>query len=388
MSTTNQDIECLTQFCINNPELEKLEDLVNRFNIFEAMGMTRQEIKHSKFLAFLLNPTEPHGLGTLFLDWFLQEATRNATHLGIKPLDFHLLDTSSAIVTTETNNIDILIVIPEHQITIIVENKVSISEHSNQLERYFSYCTSQYPDHSVFGIYLTPEGEEPSHKKYTDLSYEQVHSLLERLLTRLQGSLSQDIELSILHYKNLLERHVLNNPEIESLCNEIYRKHKHAIDLIVQNIPSSERQILNIVVDKLEGQDQWAVEYKASKYLLVTPKSWHGFLPKSDRWDYLHAITVVVDLRNEVAFLRIAIQPREQEFKKRLIDRINELDGFKNITRYDQTYTRIWSKQLLAPNLLEAEEDEKVADRFVEELNLLLNGALKSLEEAVKTAIV
>ncbi|MEO0536712.1 MAG: PD-(D/E)XK nuclease family protein [Cyanobacteria bacterium P01_A01_bin.123] len=31
------------------------------------MGMVRQEIKHSNFLQFLLNPSEKHQLGDLFL---------------------------------------------------------------------------------------------------------------------------------------------------------------------------------------------------------------------------------------------------------------------------------------------------------------------------------
>ncbi len=46
-------------------------------NIFEAAGLYRQEIRHSTFLAFLLNPQEDHGLGDAFLKRIIQKALDN-----------------------------------------------------------------------------------------------------------------------------------------------------------------------------------------------------------------------------------------------------------------------------------------------------------------------
>ena len=43
-------------FVVDNPQLEQLEALIAEFNIFEAMGVVRQELRHSDFLAFMLNP--------------------------------------------------------------------------------------------------------------------------------------------------------------------------------------------------------------------------------------------------------------------------------------------------------------------------------------------
>ena len=37
-----------------------------KINIFEAAGLERQEIRHSRVLAFLLSPNQTHGLGDLF----------------------------------------------------------------------------------------------------------------------------------------------------------------------------------------------------------------------------------------------------------------------------------------------------------------------------------
>ena len=62
----------LEKFVVDNEDLEHLESLLDQFNIFEAVGMVRQEIRHSNFLAFLLNPSASHRLGDIFLKTFLK----------------------------------------------------------------------------------------------------------------------------------------------------------------------------------------------------------------------------------------------------------------------------------------------------------------------------
>ena len=62
-----QDVKALEALVVDNPDLERLEALLDQFNIFEAIGAVRQEVRHSDFLAFLLNPQQNHGLGDTFL---------------------------------------------------------------------------------------------------------------------------------------------------------------------------------------------------------------------------------------------------------------------------------------------------------------------------------
>jgi PD-(D/E)XK nuclease superfamily protein len=50
-----------------------IEVLLDRFNIFEAIGFVGQELMHSRFLAFLLDPSKSHGLGDLLLKRLLRE---------------------------------------------------------------------------------------------------------------------------------------------------------------------------------------------------------------------------------------------------------------------------------------------------------------------------
>ena len=50
------------------------EDIAPRFNLFRILGVEEKEVStHSAFLAYLLNPSEGHAQGDLFLRQFLLE---------------------------------------------------------------------------------------------------------------------------------------------------------------------------------------------------------------------------------------------------------------------------------------------------------------------------
>jgi hypothetical protein len=95
---------------------QKLLDLINdldRFrqdrwfsqelNIFKAVGLYRQEIRHSNFLAFLLSPQQNHGLKDGFLKRLIQKASdKFAGDPPIRPLKIALADFSDAAIAKAT----------------------------------------------------------------------------------------------------------------------------------------------------------------------------------------------------------------------------------------------------------------------------------------------
>jgi hypothetical protein len=88
---TEQDLKALEAFVVDNPELERLEALLDQFNIFEAIGVVRQELRHSDFLAFLLDPHQKHGLRDAFARRLLQKAlVSSEASLPISPIDLDL----------------------------------------------------------------------------------------------------------------------------------------------------------------------------------------------------------------------------------------------------------------------------------------------------------
>ncbi|MCJ7929981.1 MULTISPECIES: PD-(D/E)XK nuclease family protein [unclassified Aeromonas] len=104
----------LTELIFDSKELDKLGGMVSEFNLFEAMGMVRQEIRHSHFLGTLFNPREPHGLGSRFFESLLSRLLyvpdRRSGEVSL--LDIHLCDYDDLQVFREQDRIDLLLVSP------------------------------------------------------------------------------------------------------------------------------------------------------------------------------------------------------------------------------------------------------------------------------------
>ena len=61
------DMQELEKFLLDIDCLDNLDRWANRLNNFDVLSITGNEIRHSNFLAWLLDPNETHGLGEYFL---------------------------------------------------------------------------------------------------------------------------------------------------------------------------------------------------------------------------------------------------------------------------------------------------------------------------------
>src|SRR5262249_36039771 len=75
----------LERFGLENDDLLELEARIGRFNIFDALALTHVEIRHSNFLAYILDPSESHGQRELFLKALLVDMLK-ATAPELRPL--------------------------------------------------------------------------------------------------------------------------------------------------------------------------------------------------------------------------------------------------------------------------------------------------------------
>ena len=85
-------LQSLNDLIINNPDMERLESLLAQFNIFEALGAVRVELRHSDFLAYLLDPLGNHGFGDAFVKRLLQTLLQGLppSSLPVKPIELDL----------------------------------------------------------------------------------------------------------------------------------------------------------------------------------------------------------------------------------------------------------------------------------------------------------
>src|SRR5207302_9251300 len=160
-------------FLVDTGELDQIERQFGHFNLFEALGVVRQELRHSDFLAFLVNPRQTRRLGPTFLKSLLHEVLRANEHRPspVTRLDIELADWSAAVVYREWHAIDLVVLLERERLAVLVENKIDSAEHSDQLRRYLAVASQELPNWRLLPVYLTPDGALPSNDRYLVADY-------------------------------------------------------------------------------------------------------------------------------------------------------------------------------------------------------------------------
>ena len=121
---------------------------------FEAIGMVHQEIRHSNFLAYCLDPVKPHGFGDRLLREFLFMVCAVAPEKFPDKLDLSLRSLDQVEVLREWHHIDLLIRVPSEtpdtpELVVAVEQKIHAGEGEGQLERYRTLLCARFPMRGV-----------------------------------------------------------------------------------------------------------------------------------------------------------------------------------------------------------------------------------------------
>ena len=133
------------------------------FNVFEILGVERREVRHSAFLANLLNPKGSHRQGAVFLEHFLNLEPRLADSSDYGKLyDFQVI--TEAATNANDGRIDISLK-NEDYACIIIENKIDAEDGDGQLNKYYWDARKEgFKPEQIKLIYLTPCGEPPKEK--------------------------------------------------------------------------------------------------------------------------------------------------------------------------------------------------------------------------------
>ena len=270
-------IQSLEALVIDNPQLDQLESLIGEFNIFEAMGAVRQELRHSDFLGFLLDPHEKHGLGDIFLKRFLIRVLTEAAEAPVSPITINVTRLTNAVVERESQNIDILIHDAESGLVCLIENKIFTSEHSDQLNRYLKIVQRRFPDATaVIPVFLTPDGIPPEEEgsPYIPFSYGQVADILDNMRQAQESMLGAGVNTMIEHYITMLRRYIVTDSDVAELCRQIYQAHKAAIDLIIEHMPDQQQELADYLAGLLDAEPDIAVVRHVKSYVNFVHQDW------------------------------------------------------------------------------------------------------------------
>lgn len=159
----------------NDSDFQKLEKFYYSKSFSEILGVSRREISHSSFLAWLLSNSESHSLGEFTIKKFLDITLKfSSEKLKVKYNDLfnsfvtedYLIERlyiKSEYVIKNVGRLDIyieltlLIAGKIKNIKLIIENKVESKENNDQTNNYFKFFNPSEDDENiVIYIYLTP----------------------------------------------------------------------------------------------------------------------------------------------------------------------------------------------------------------------------------------
>lgn len=339
--------EILGSFIYQNEDLEELESIIDQFNIFQSLGVVNQELRHSNFLAWLLDPSETHQLGDYFADALIKLICIEAKERGyLSPsiFDIDSWNFSDLEVRREWKNIDLFLVDHQNQFYLLIENKVRSGESDGQLKKYKEIALKEYPTYRGVCAFLTIEGYTPKDEtlEYVPLSYKNISDLIDKLLNSKKAQIGEEILLFIEHYNELLKRYILEDSKIQEICRKIYLNHKKAIDLINQHKPDYLMDIKDVLVDLIAEENHLIPQPSNKPYIRFWPKQLDFIPKKAVGWLKDNRI-VLFEFRNyeSALYLCLIIGPGDPDLRNIIYNWMKE-NGGKSI--YNRSHLALTSK--------------------------------------------
>ncbi len=328
-----------------------LEKEISSFNIFEATGAVRRELRHSDFIGFLFDPSETHGFGDAFYLIFCRE------------MDVAVENTPIINVLREWEHIDILVRDRANKIIIAIENKIDTTEHSDQLQRYRKIIDSAYPDYDRRYFYLTKTGEQPTDKGWKAVSYTDMRVCLQELAVL--PSISADVKTLMQHYQKMIERHFMPDNKIAELCRKVYSEHRRAIDLIIEHRPEGGEDVFDKIRELIQKHSQFELDHGDIHRIRFAVPIWDNIPDmRSSTWTRSKRF-VLFEVKNNVdgnerVQLKLFLGPTISPIRERLFEYVQSTKNTFNHIRRELTgkWAQIYSFELLGTD--DVNQDDKL----------------------------
>jgi hypothetical protein len=348
----SEDRQALEQLVMDQ-DLEELENLLDEFNIFEVLGAVRVELRHSEFLAYLMNPQQSHGLGDDFVKKFLQRVIVGADQfvLPVSTIDIDFWDLEDIEVRREWKNIDILILSFKYKFVVVIENKVFSSEHSDQLSKYRKVAENQFPGWKILYIFLTREGDQPSDDAYIPISYELVAELIDTTIETKKTVIGPDIFTLVNHYAVMLRRHILSNSETQKLARKIFKRHQKALEYIYEYKPDQQFDVSEMLAEIIRGSSKVKFTKNSKSRVYFTVSDWDRLIKYSSEDGSKDIQLLLCEIINEIdqVSIKIYIGPGPIDKRQILLDFAHgNKELFKSATQnLNESYNTIYSYKIL-----------------------------------------
>ena len=402
-ASTQAALDALRALEEDAPELERIEGLLDRFNVFETTArFDKNEVMHSNLLASLLDPKRTGVLGERLIRELLRE-TLDAGRKTLPPSTFgdlgrvlENLDSrnfGNTLVRREYHHVDVLLTNEKHTLAVIIENKIWASEGPSQLDWYDRIIRHIHPGWDVHRVFLSPSGFTPTHPAYVPLSYGALCDIVDRVAAGEGSSIDPEVGVPAQHYARMVRRKILGDSEVVRLAQELYEKHERAINLIYRYRPNIDvrAQIKEMVVtlvtqeSKLEldktqkGGIRFAVREWDTPKLRIPEGFPRGWTPSG------RMLLFQVTNDHNVLNLHLFLGPGPEETRQKLLGmvRSNEPDVFV-MPRAIGTWIPIYHRPILLPEVYDKLTREQREQEIRRHWGEFLDNDLPRIEEALR----
>ena len=320
---------------LKDENFDRLELGLSNPNIFQILKITKSEIRHSNFLAWLLDPNQSHKLGNIFLKRFLRQVFSSEKFATLEQVDVEALNLSKVEIRREWKNIDILIIL--QNVVVCIENKTQSKEHSNQLKRYKEIIDQNFKTFEKTFVFLTPEGDlsEDEAEIFEPISYEFIVQTLERILSVYGDSLNTQVDNYIKDYITIIKRELMKTDKLTILSQKIYQNHKELFDFIFDHKPEVVDDLRFILKEELTSRN-W-IEGSENKYYVrfLTPKIqqlvyYNRETKEGWRKKESFLFEIAIKPSTNILHFKTVISPSDQQYNvKRLEEILLEINGFR-----------------------------------------------------------
>jgi hypothetical protein len=301
----------------------------NKYNVFDILNIGRQELRHSDFLAFLMNPNRSGEVGQQFLRNFLALLSKENPELHLDFFKVFYGEFEKVIVRREYKKIDILLEIeiqdkPQNkQYVFAIENKVDADEQmydndddenkEGQLVKYKDTIDKEYNNyHKRIFLFLSPDKRTPSESDWIPIDYNLIYSALCRLDL---NTADNTLKTLINDYKKMISSQFImeDNKELKEQALNIYSKNKDIFDFIFKSRPNRVNTTARIIRDFLHVNGDW-IEFDKNKF--VRQNTYIIFTTKELKELGLDIIKFQIDVKN--MYLYFYIDGEDSDLRKKL----------------------------------------------------------------------
>lgn len=373
----------LEEFLKDIEVLQKVEDRVSTFNVFDILGVVNNELRHSNMLRWLMTPSESHGLDDLFMEKLVKKAIDidNTPMKQYDSLNILLNDYSDLAVYRESNNIDILAVSENSKFVLAIENKIWSVESKHQLKKYEKIVSNDYLDYSQIFVYLSPYGTKAINSNaWINMSYRDVIDILKFIIEQRKNKIDTSIINFIEQYIEILRRNIVEDSELRKICEEIYFKHKHALDLIYEHKPDLRTKISDELKKFIKDDQNLIPDDSNKQYIRFTTNKLDEIIPKISDWTSSKRLMLFeIDNLNPLK-IALVLGKGEDEQRRELYE-VARRNEFKGISTLNRHFPRMYSSELC--EYKEYENYEETLDKVVEQMQSFISKTLPEIENTI-----